>query len=86
MYIFKQGYYDEPEGRDLFGKLVATNKYVFLPSAFWAWADICLGAKVSTFQKMFGRFTYWTGPCLGAATAFTTVTYVLTKARKTDDT
>lgn len=85
-YLFKQGYYDHPEGVDFLGKLVATNKYALFYGVLWSWNEVALHSKVKGFQRIAGRFIYFTGPFLGMATAFTTVTYGATKLRNKDDT
>lgn len=84
-WIKRQSYYDDPEGVNLFGKLVGINKYAIGGGYFCAAADICLVSKVTDYQRVIGRFAFWTYPFVAAATCFTVATYAATKIRKTDD-
>lgn len=85
-WLFTQKYYDDPEGVNLFGKLVATNKIAILPAIMWAWADITMMNRVTEYQKIIGRFAYWSYPFVTAASSFTIATYAATRIRNTDDT
>lgn len=84
-WVFKQSYYDDPEGVNLLGKLIAVNKVLVVPTIVWAWADITMLSKVTGFQKMAGRFAYWSYPVVASATAFTTVTFAANRIRAKDD-
>lgn len=85
-WIYRQGYYDDPEGVNLFGKLVALNKYALMAGSFMAWGDICLVSKVTDYQRVIGKFCFWTYPFVTSATCFTVATYAATRIRRTDDT
>lgn len=84
-WLYKQTYYDDPEGENLFGKLVATNKLAILPGIFMTLADINLRTKVTDYQRVCGRFIYWTQPCVTAASFFTITTYAAARMRQKDD-
>lgn len=83
--IYKREYYDEPEGKDLIGKLIGTNRIGFATGFFTAWVDCSLYTKPKTITGILGRFGYWITPCLGMATTYTIVTYAATNLRGKDD-
>lgn len=85
-WLYKVDYYDDPEGVNLIGKLVATNRKVIIPAVVLAWCDITMISKVTEYQKVIGRFGYWSYPFVTAASCFTIATYAATNIRKTDDT
>lgn len=84
-WIYTQSYYDDPEGKNLFGKLVAINKIVAGPVAVLAWADILMISKVTDYQRMVGRLSYYAYPFFGAASCFAIGTYAATNIRGKDD-
>lgn len=84
-YLWKAKYYDHPEGEDLVGKLVATNR-ILLPIGFIIGAaDALMHKNLNGFQKISGRILHWTWPFAGIATAFTATTYFGAKLREKDD-
>lgn len=85
-WLYNQSYYDDPEGVNLLGKLVAANKLALIPGTFLAWADIWIGSKPTGYQKILGRFPYWNYPFLASASLFTVTTFAATRIRNTDDT
>lgn len=84
-YFFKAKYYDKPEGEDLLGKLIATNRMVF-PYAFTCgMMDACMYTRKEGLQARAGRLLHFIWPAVGVATAFTTTAYFGAKIRGTDD-
>lgn len=81
MSLAKAQYYAHPEGKDAFGKMVATNRYALAVGLIASSYDVLMGSKPSGYAKTLGRFAYITAPCLGMASAFTMTTLALTKAR-----
>lgn len=47
--------------------------------------DVVLYSKPKGIPNIIGRYAFHTGPMMGIATAFTTVTYAATKFRGKDD-
>lgn len=84
-WIYTQNYFDDPEGKNLFGKLVAINKFAMLGGIGLAWGDICLVSKVTDYQRVIGKFGFWTYPFVTSASLFTVVSYAANNIRKTDD-
>lgn len=85
-HLIKPRYYDQPEGQDLFGKLVITNAYMVTFGAVWSTYDVLMITKPQGYFNTFSRFAYHTGPFMGMATAFTLTTYMANKFRGKDDT
>lgn len=86
-YLYTVKYYDKPEGQDLLGKLVATNR-ITIPFGFtWGVCDAMFhgGRMLDGFQHKFGRILHFTWPAAGVATAFTTATYFAAKLRNGKD-
>lgn len=86
-YLYKAKYYDKPEGEDLLGKLVATNRILVPPALTWGIVDAFMhgGLYYQDFQRKFGRVVHFTWPAVGVATAFTTTVYFATKLRNGKD-
>lgn len=86
--LWRNGYYDTPDGQDLVGKLVATNRYALYGGILYGVYDVTMAnpPKIGGYQAIIGRVGYWTLPLLGCATAFTTVVYASTRFRQKDDT
>lgn len=83
-------YYDDPEGENLAGKLVATNRFALqgglMYGSYMAFANFPEHEKgIRCYQLVAGRIAYFTLPAIACATAFTTTVYVATRLRKTDD-
>lgn len=82
-------YYDQPEGVDLVGKLIATTRPAFLIGSTYALCDIVLNSKnakqMRGFQACAGRYVYLTAPIVGMAYTFTFATYAAINTRKKDD-
>ena len=85
MSLLKANYYDHPEGKDAFGKMVATNKYAACTGLILSTFDVLMITKTQGYMPTLGRFAYQTLPLMGMATAFTLVTYASTHARAKDD-
>lgn len=80
-------YYDYPEGEDLIGKVVYLNRKALWPAAVFGWLEITVATKLIYNPPMaIGRMAYYMGPASGAATAFATTVYGLTRLRQKDDT
>lgn len=84
-YLMKVGYYDKPEGHDLLGKLVATNRTLTFYGTFWGLIDSSMLARKQGYPYMIGRIWHFTWPAAGVATAFTTTAYLGAKLREKDD-
>lgn len=84
--LFTRQYYDQPEGHDLVGKLIATNRYSIAAGYFVGSIDVALYTKPNNLVGALGRFAFWITPFVGMATAYTTVTYAATQVRNKDDT
>lgn len=85
-HLIKPRYYDQPEGKDLFGKLVITNAYMGTVGVIWSTYDVLMLTKPQGYFNTFSRYAYHTGPFMGMATAFTLTTYLANKFRGKDDT
>lgn len=79
-------YYDQPEGKDLSGKMIATNKAALTGGLIWSIYDVVLFSKPQGYLPTIGRIASITGPFMGIATAFTLGTYTATNVRGKDDT
>lgn len=86
-YLHKVKYYDKPEGQDLLGKLIATNREILPYGVTWGLVDAFFfnGRLLPGFQQKFGRVLHFTWPAVGVATAFTTTTYFAAKFRNGKD-
>lgn len=86
-YLYKVKYYDKPEGEDLSGKLIASNRATLPWGVAWGVVDACMygGAKLPTFQEKFGRFLHMAWPSVAVPTAFVTTVYFATRLRQKDD-
>lgn len=78
-------YYDYPEGKDCFGKMVATNKYALGVGILWSTVDTIMISKPKGYLPTLARYAVITAPCMGMASAFTLGTYVATNVRQKDD-
>ncbi|XP_067634178.1 NADH dehydrogenase [ubiquinone] 1 alpha subcomplex subunit 11 [Eurosta solidaginis] len=78
-------YYNHPEGQDIFGKMVATNKYAAVTGLFYSVADVLMYSKPKGYLPTLGRIAYIIGPMMGMASAFTLTTYASTNIRGKDD-
>lgn len=85
MSFFKPNYYDAPDGKDLFGKLMATNKYAFIVGIWWSTADVLMISRTKGYGPTIARFAFNTLPLMGMASAFTAATYAATNYREKDD-
>ncbi|XP_061388986.1 NADH dehydrogenase [ubiquinone] 1 alpha subcomplex subunit 11-like [Musca vetustissima] len=85
MALSKTGYYDKPEGQDLFGKMVATNTYAATAGLAWSTVDVLMLTHPKGYLPTLARFAYNTGPMMGMASAFTLATYLSTNVRGKDD-
>lgn len=86
--LWRNNYYDHPDGEDLIGKLVATNRWALYGGIMYGVFDVTMGQgrpEKGGYQARIGRIGYWTLPLLGCATAFTTVVYASTRLRQKDD-
>lgn len=86
MSLVKANYYDSPEGSDLFGKMVATNKYAVAAGLGWSSVEVLMISKPKGVIPTLGRYVYFTGPFIGIASAFTVGAYAANRLRGKDDT
>lgn len=86
-YLYTVKYYDKPEGQDLVGKLIATNRILIPFGLTWGLMDAFFhgGRNMPGFQQKFGRVVHFTWPAAGVATAFTSTVYFATKFRNGKD-
>lgn len=84
-YLWKVKYHDKPEGQDLLGKLVATNRYALPWGVVIGGTDALMHQNFNNFQQIAGRMLHWVWPFAGVATAFTTTAYFGAKIRQKDD-
>lgn len=82
---YKAKYYDKPEGEDLLGKLLATNRLVIPFGLIVGLSDAFMHQNFTDYQRIAGRVFHWTWPFVGVATAFTTTAYFGAKIRQKDD-
>jgi len=85
MSFLKSQYYDQPDGNDAFGKIVATNKFAVAGGLAWGTIDVLMLTKTQGYIPTLARFAYNIGPFMGMASAFTLATYVSTNVRGKDD-
>lgn len=78
-------YYNKPEGEDLVGKMVATNKYMLAGAIPAATIDVILYSHPKGTLATVARFFKWFGPAVGMASAFTVGVYAATNLRGKDD-
>lgn len=82
----KPQYYAKPDGEDLFGKVLATNRYAFLIGATAGLQDVVLYSKhLKGFQPNMGRVLFYVIPIVGMANAWTFTTFASTRFRGKDD-
>uniref|UniRef100_T1D542 NADH dehydrogenase [ubiquinone] 1 alpha subcomplex subunit 11 n=1 Tax=Psorophora albipes TaxID=869069 RepID=T1D542_9DIPT len=86
MSLVKANYYDSPEGTDLFGKMVATNKYALAAGLGWSSFEVLMISRPKGVVPSLARYVYFTGPFMGIASAFTVGAYAANKLRGKDDT
>jgi NADH dehydrogenase (ubiquinone) 1 alpha subcomplex subunit 11 len=81
----KYHYYDAPEGEDLTGKMIATNRFALIGALSWAVTDILMLSKPKGYLPTIARMGYFALPAAGMASAFTMTTYAATRIRHKDD-
>ncbi|XP_037024369.1 NADH dehydrogenase [ubiquinone] 1 alpha subcomplex subunit 11 [Bradysia coprophila] len=86
MSLLKVQYYDKPEGQDVFGKMVATNRTALAFGLVTSTYDVLFYTKPQGYIKTIGRYGYFCGPFVGMASAFTMTTYAANRLRGKDDT
>lgn len=86
LYFMKVRYHDKPEGEDLFGKLIAINRWAYPLLTTNAVMMGCMHSDASTYKQAITASLYYLWPGFAAATTFATVTYFSTNIRKKDDT
>lgn len=86
-YLYTVKYYDKPEGQDLLGKLIATNRLCLKYGVTLGVMDACMqtGRTLNHYQSKIGRFVHFLWPTIAVPTAFTTATYFAAKFRQKDD-
>lgn len=86
-YLYTVKYYDKPDGQDLMGKLIASNRALLPWGITWGLMDAFFhdGRLKNGFQNKFGRVAHFTWPAAGIATAFTTTVYFATRFRNGKD-
>lgn len=85
MSLLKAQYYENPEGSDAFGKIVATNKYAALTGLAWGTMDVLMVSRPKGYLPIIARYAYNVGPMMGMASAFTIGTFAATNLRGKDD-
>ena len=85
MNLLKHNYYDAPEGQDLAGKMIATNRFALTGTTAYAVADILMLSKPKGYLPTIARFCYFALPAIGMATAFTMTTFFATNLREKND-
>lgn len=78
-------YYDHPEGEDIIGKMIATNKFAVLVGVAFSTVDVLLYSHTKGYMATLGRYLKFTGPLVGVASAFTLGTFMSTRLRGKDD-
>lgn len=84
--ISERQYYDKPDGQDLVGKLMYTNKWAAAVGAAAATTDVLMVSHTKGYLNTLGRYIFFIGPTCGIASAFTFGTYISTRLREKDDT
>ncbi|XP_055531675.1 uncharacterized protein LOC129722334 [Wyeomyia smithii] len=85
MSLLNTRYYDKPEGTDLFGKMIATNKYALAAGLGYSSIEVLMVSKPKGIMPSLARYVYFTGPFVGMASAFTVGAYTANKLRGKDD-
>lgn len=83
--ILQRGYYDHPEGEDIMGKMIATNKWALAIGVGFSTVDVLLYSHTKGYMATMARYLKFTGPLVGATTAFTVGTFMCNKLRAKDD-
>lgn len=84
--LLQRNYYDHPEGEDIIGKMIATNKYALAVGIGFSTVDVLLYSHTKGYLATLARYAKFTGPLLGVASAFTLGTFMTTRLRGKDDT
>lgn len=84
-YLYTAKYYDKPEGQDLLGKLIASNRQLLPIGVIWGTVDCFMHSKATGLQQRLGRVIHFAWPAAAVATTFTTTTYFATRLRQKDD-
>jgi NADH dehydrogenase (ubiquinone) 1 alpha subcomplex subunit 11 len=84
-FILKQQYYNKPEGEDYMGKMVVTNKYMFVFAAPAAVCDVLMYSHPKGVLATAACLGKWLGPAALMASAFTTGVYASHALRGKDD-
>ncbi|XP_053688243.1 uncharacterized protein LOC128737596 [Sabethes cyaneus] len=85
MSLLKSQYYDNPEGTDLVGKMIATNKYALALGVGFSSFEVLMVSKPKGIMPSLARYVYFTGPFVGMASAFTVGAYTANRLRGKDD-
>lgn len=83
--LFDLRYYDKPDGEDLFGKMVYTNKVATYIGIGVATHDVLLYSHTKGYGATLGRYMWYFAPLCGIASAFTMGTFISTRMREKDD-
>jgi NADH dehydrogenase (ubiquinone) 1 alpha subcomplex subunit 11 len=78
-------YYDTPDGQDLAKKLSVTMRYAALTGVGWGTYDVIMYSQPRGYGPILARYLWCTGPLVGMAATFTSVTFVTNKLRDEDD-
>lgn len=78
-------YYDKPDGEDLAGKLVYTNKWAAAVGIGSATADVLMYSHTKGYLATLARYAFFVAPACGIASSFTFGTYISTRLRGKDD-
>uniref|UniRef100_A0A336MGC7 NADH dehydrogenase [ubiquinone] 1 alpha subcomplex subunit 11 n=1 Tax=Culicoides sonorensis TaxID=179676 RepID=A0A336MGC7_CULSO len=83
--LLQRRYYDQPEGEDMVGKLIATNKWAVVFGVAFSTVDVLLYSRTKGYLATMSRYLKFTAPLVGVATAFTCGTFLSTRMRGKDD-
>lgn len=84
--LIKRKYYDHPDGEDIIGKMIATNKWAVAVGVAFSTVDVLLYSHTKGYTATLARYVKFTGPLVGIASAFTLGTFMTTRFRGKDDT
>ncbi|XP_063710122.1 NADH dehydrogenase [ubiquinone] 1 alpha subcomplex subunit 11 [Culicoides brevitarsis] len=84
-WLYRQ-YYDKPDGEDLMGKMIATNRYAVVVGYCYSTIDCLLFSHTKGYMQTIGRFAKFTLPLMGIASTFTVLTFASNRLREKDDT
>lgn len=84
--FIQRKYYEHPEGEDIVGKMIATNKWAVAVGVGFSTVDVLLYSNTKGYMATLSRYIKFTAPLVGVASAFTLGTFMTTRLRGKDDT